>query len=128
MNNDNKFIYNYSAKEQKEVEQLRDKYLPKKENALTQMRKLDQKVCKKASIMSITIGFLSSLVFGIGMSCTMVWQETLFFPGIIIGSIGLLGICITMPLYQHILKTERTKIADQMLTLSKTFEQENRTV
>lgn len=124
MNKDEKFIFNYSAKQQKEIEQIREKYIPKKENTLDKMRRLDEKVSRKAAIITISEGMFGTLFLGIGMSCTMVWQSTMFIPGIFIGIIGLIGIGITFPLYNRIVKIERSKIAEQIILLSSEFENE----
>ena len=124
MNNNEKFVFNYSAKQQKEVEQIREKYMPRKENKLDEIRKLDEGVGVKATTITIIIGIISSLILGVGMCCTMVWQDTMFLPGVVIGIIGLLGIGITYPVYNFIIKKERSKIAEQIIKLSNEFESE----
>lgn len=125
MNKDEKFVYNYSAKQQKEVKEIRDKYLPKQEDKLDEMRKLDKTVTQKATMVAIAIGIISTLILGVGMCCTMVWQDTMFLPGVVIGIIGLIGIGVTMPIFHHSLKSQRRKIADEIIRLSKEFENEN---
>lgn len=125
MNNNEKFVFNYSAKQQKEVEQIREKYMPRKENKLDAIRKLDEGVGVKATTITIIIGIISSLILGVGMCCTMVWQDTMFLPGVVIGIIGLLGIGITYPVYNCIIKKERSKIAEQIIKLSNEFESEH---
>ncbi len=118
MSTNEKFVYSYSAKQQKEIEEIRAKYLPKTENKLDEMRKLDELVTKKATIMSIIIGLISTLLFGFGMCCILEWKQTMFLPGIIIGIIGLCGIGIAFPIYNYFLKKQRNKIAPKMLKLS----------
>lgn len=125
MNKNEKFVFNYSAKQQKEVEQIREKYIQKKENKLDEMRKLDGAVSRKATTITITVGIIYTLILGIGMCCTTVWQDTMFIPGIIIGTIGIIGIGTTVPMYNHIIKKERCKFAEQIIKLSNEFENEN---
>ena len=36
------FEYTYSAKQQQEIEKIRNKYLPKQESKMDQLRRLDQ--------------------------------------------------------------------------------------
>jgi len=40
-NNQNGFQYTYSAKEQAEIKNIRSKYIPKEENKMEQLRRLD---------------------------------------------------------------------------------------
>lgn len=113
-----KFTYKYSAKEYNEAKKIRDKYLPKKESKLEQLQKLDQSVTKKATTYAITFGVLSSLLLGIGLYFTIELEATRFVEGIIIGCIGILGICLVYPFYKKILTKERNKISNKILQLS----------
>lgn len=63
------FQYTYSAAEQEEVKRIRSKYLPKKENKMETLRRLD---AQRATIASIIIGVTGALILGLGMSCGMV--------------------------------------------------------
>lgn len=115
---ENKFTYKYSAKEYNEAKKIRDKYLPKKESKLEQLQKLDQSVNKNATAYAITFGVLSSLLLGIGLYFTIELEATRFVEGIIIGCIGILGICLVYPFYKKILTKERNKISNKILQLS----------
>lgn len=125
MNTNEKFVYSYSAKQQKEIEEIRSKYLPKKENKLDEIRKLDELVTKKATIISIAIGLISTLVFGFGLCCILEWRETMFIQGLVIGIFGVLGIVSAFPLYNIILRKQRSKIAHKILKLSDELMDEN---
>ena len=48
----------------------------------------------------------------------MVWAETLFIPGIIIGIVGIIGICAAYPLYVRITKKQREKLAPEIMRLA----------
>jgi len=48
----------------------------------------------------------------------MVWSDTLFIPGIIIGVVGIVGICAAYPLYQCVTKRRRDKLAPEILRLT----------
>jgi len=118
MNNDNSFEYTYSAKEQEELRKIREKYLPREENKLDQLRRLDAGVTKKGTAMALTLGILSCLVFGTGMSCCLVWAGALFFPGIAVGILGIAGMAMAYPLYNRVIRKERERIAPEILRLT----------
>lgn len=117
MENDT-FVYNYSAKEQAEIQNIRQKYLPKEEDKLEQLRRLDSSVSTKATVISIIVGVVGALIMGIGMCCTMVWDETLFIPGVVVGIIGIALIAAAYPLYNRTVKKERQRIAPEVLRLT----------
>lgn len=112
------FRFTYSAKEQEEIKKIRDKYIPKEENKMEQLRRLDRGVTRKGTIYSIIIGILGSLLLGLGMSCIMVWQGIWFIPGIIIGVIGMAIVAVTYPVYNIVTKREREKIAPEIIRLT----------
>lgn len=120
MNNsteNNTFQYTYSAKQQAEIETIRKKYAPptSTEDKMEQLRRLDAGVTRKATIYSIIIGLIGTLIMGIG---TMVGQSTLFIPGIIIGVIGIAVLSAAYPVFMKLLKKEREKIAPEILKLT----------
>ncbi len=116
--NNDSFQYNYVAKQQEEIKKIRQKYLPKEDASLEQLRSLDRSVTKPGAILSITVGILSTLLLGLGISCTTVWQDTLFLPGIGIGILGLLGMAAAYPLYRNITRKRREKLAPEILRLT----------
>lgn len=118
MNNDNTFEYTYSAKEREELLKIREKYLPKGESKLDQLRRLDASVTKKGTAAALTLGIISCLVLGTGMSCCLVWAGALFVPGILVGLLGIAGICMAYPLYTRTVRKERERIAPEILRLT----------
>ena len=117
-NKEETFEYTYSAKQQQEIENIRKKYLPKEEDKMEQLRRLDRSATKKGTVVSIILGTVSALILGVGMCCTMVWPETLFIPGIIVGIIGIAGVADAYPIYLSITRKERKKLAPQILKLT----------
>ena len=118
-NQENKtFQYTYSAREQEELKRIRSKYLPKEEDKMEQIRKLDSSVNKKATTYSLAVGMIGALIMGLGMSCCMVWQGKWFVPGIVIGVIGMGMVGMAYPIYGRTLKKERAKIAPEILRLT----------
>ena len=67
MEQSNVFSYQYSAKQNQEVEHIRRKYLPKEENKMETLRRLDTRVQTAGMIPSLCIGVIGCLIFGIGM-------------------------------------------------------------
>lgn len=112
------FSYTYSAKEQMEIKNIRQKYLPKEVDKMEQLRRLDQSAAKKGMSVSIGVGTIGAFLLGIGMCCAMVWMGMWFIPGIIIGVIGIALISAAYPLYVRITKKERERIAPEILRLA----------
>ena len=114
------FTYTYSAKEQEEIRRIRDKYAPptKEESSIEQLRRLDESATKGATVASLAVGIISALIMGFGMCCTMVWGETLFIPGVVIGIIGIAGVIAAYPIYTHMVKRKREKLAPEIMRLS----------
>ncbi len=116
--NNDKFEYSYSSTEQEEVRKIRDKYMPREEDKLIRLQKLDNAVTKKAAMMPIIVGVKGVLVMGTGMSFCIVWMDALMIPGIVIGLIGMMGVALAYPVYNMVLKKEREKNAPEILKLS----------
>ena len=114
------FTYTYSATQQEEIKRIREKYTPptQAENKMERLRKLDRDVTKPGLMAFLIVGIVSTLVMGFGMCCTMVWGENLFVPGIVIGVIGIIGICAAYPLYTCVTKRQRDKLAPEIMRLT----------
>lgn len=112
-----KFEFTYSAKEQAEINRIRKKYVTE-EDKMEQLRKLDACVTERATYVSIIVGVMGALIMGIGMCCAMVWQGLLFIPGIIIGIIGMAVLAMAYPIYQNVLQKEREKIEPEIIRLT----------
>ena len=112
------FEYTYSAPRQSEVQKIREKYLPREVTKLDQLRALDAGVTRRGTAVSLVHGILYALVLGLGMSCCLVWAESLFLPGVVIGCIGLAGVAATYPIYNHIVEQDRKKITPEILRLT----------
>lgn len=116
-NNNETFEYTYSAKQQEEIERIRRKYMPKENDKMALIRKLDRDVTKPGTIWSIVFGTIGCLLFGVGMCCTMVWADSLFVLGIVVGIIGMIFMGAAFPIYKKITEKERERIAPQILDL-----------
>ena len=114
------FNYTYSAAQQEEIRSIREKYTPptQEEDKMERLRKLDASATRPGTIVSLIVGIIGALIMGAGMSCIMVWGETMFVPGIIIGVIGRIGVIAAYPVYSHITKKQREKLAPEIMRLS----------
>ena len=115
------FTYTYSAKEQEEIKKIRGKYTPptKEETSMEQLRRLDESATKGATVVSLIVGIISALLFGVGMCCTMVpgWEQY-FIPGIAVGVVGIIGVLAAYPIYNHMVKRKRAELAPEIMRLS----------
>lgn len=118
MENKETFEYTYSAKEQEEINQIRKKYLPKEEDKMELLRKLDRDVTKPGTIKAIVVGVIGCLIFGAGMSLAMVWTDSLLVVGIVLGIIGMGIMALALPIYQKTTAKERERIAPEILRLT----------
>ncbi len=115
------FTYTYCAKEQEEIKKIRNKYAPpaKEETSMEQLRRLDASATRGAAVVSLIVGIISALLLGVGMCCTMVpgW-ETYFIPGVAVGVVGIAGVIAAYPIYTHMVKRKRAKLAPEIMRLS----------
>lgn len=112
------FEYTYCAKQQEEIQQIRKKYLPKEEDKLEQLRKLDQSVTRPGSICALVLGVIGCLVFGAGMSCALVWADSFLILGIVAGILGMAIMGAAYPVYCKVTAKQRERIAPQILALT----------
>ena len=63
MNQENTFRYEYSAEENKEIQEIRKKYLPKSESKLEELKRLDAQVQKSGMVEALCIGIISMLIY-----------------------------------------------------------------
>ena len=123
MENKEGFNYTYSAAQQQEVENIRKKYLPKKEDKMEQLRKLHAIPTQKAQAASLAVGITGALIMGTGMSLAMTeigaaLGSLAMVLGIAVGLVGMVLVVLAYPLYNWVLKKQREKIAPEILRLS----------
>lgn len=128
MDNKETFHYIYSGKEQNEIQAIRKKYTApeKAEDKMVQLRRLDAGVTQKATGVALIFGILGALLLGFGMSLAMtelgnmlgLSEGMVMIVGIIIGMIGIILVSVAYPLYNRIIKTERKKIAPEIIRLT----------
>ncbi len=110
------FEYTYSAPEQEEIRKIREKYLPKEENTLDKLRRLDAQAERPGMIWSLTCGIVGTLIFGTGLCCCLVWG--MYLAGILTGISGMAMLSAAYPVYVWLTKKQREKLAPQILALT----------
>lgn len=123
MDNNEKFEYTYSAKQQAELENIRKKYLPEEETKMDRLRRLDKSVTRPGTIFSIIIGIAGTLIMGFGMCMCLEWQQ--FVLGIIFGILGIAILAAAYPVFNKITQKQKEKIAPEILRLTEEIEREN---
>ena len=123
MENKEEFSFTYSAQQQKEIEAIRNKYLPKEADKMEQLRKLHAIPTQKAQAASLAVGIIGALIMGTGMSLAMTdigaaLGSLAMILGIAVGIVGMVLVALAYPLYNRVLKKQREKIAPEILRLS----------
>ena len=128
MKNEETFNYTYSAKEQEEIKAIREKYSApeKSEDKMEKLRRLDASVTQKATVVSLVLGIVGTLILGTGMSLAMtdigkivgLSLRVSLVVGILIGIVGIILVCVAYPAYNSIVKKERKRIAPEIIRLT----------
>lgn len=126
MENKETFRYTYSAREQEEIKAIRQKYAAKEEteDKMTQLRRLDGAVTRKATTASLILGIIGALIMGSGMSLIMtdigkaLGTSLALGLGIGVGIFGIVLVSLAYPVYNRIVRKEREKIAPEIIRLT----------
>lgn len=117
-----KFKYEYDApsqKEKDEIYRIRNKYTFDDNNndLYLKLKKLDNKVQNPPTIISITLGVIGILTFGLGITFFLEWQN-IWFIGIPFFILGLIIICFSYPIYKIIYKVQYNKYSNRIIELA----------
>lgn len=123
MDNNEKFEYTYSAKQQAELETIRKKYLPEEETKMDKLRRLDKSVTRQGTIISTIIGIAGTLIMGLGMCMCLEWSQ--FVWGIILGILGIAILAAAYPVFNKVTQKRKEKIAPEIFRLTEEIEREN---
>ena len=121
MNQDTTFIYRYSAKENKEVQEIRRKYLPREESKLEELKRLDEMVQNSGTMESLCAGIGGALVFGLGLCLAMqvIGSGVLMTAlGVLLGIVGMVSMIVAYPIYRKVFTNAKTKYAPRILELT----------
>lgn len=117
-----KFEYNYKApslEERKEIESIRRQYLPKSDHLgeLEMLKKLDGKVKNLPIAISLSVGIIGLLFFGLAMTFFLEWQH-LWYLGIPSGVVGIILMLAAYPIYNKLLLKLKNKYGSTIIDLS----------
>ena len=121
------FTYTYSAQENKEIQEIRKKYLPQVESKFDELKRLDAQVQNSGMVESLSVGIGGALIFGLGMCLAMQVLGTgivMMILGILIGLIGMTGMLVAHPVYCKKKKKAKEKLAPRILELTEELYQE----
>lgn len=119
--NQETFIYSYSAKENKEIQEIRSKYLPREESKLDELKRLDSTVQSSGMIESLCLGIGGALIFGLGLCLAMqvIGEGVIAIAlGVLLGIIGTAGMIAAYPIYRKIFNRTKAKLAPRILELT----------
>lgn len=118
MENVQNFNYSYSAKRNKEVETIRNKYIVKEETKLERLQRLDREVSEAGLIQSLAVGIIGSLIFGTGMCFgldALAGADWLTLAFAIPGALVMLA---AYPIYKLIHGKVKAKLVPEILKLT----------
>ena len=109
------------------AESIAKEYAPRETSSLVALRKLDRKAKMPATIFTYTLGILSALVFGTGMSLSMqvIGDGVLWIAvGLVLGVLGMIGCGINYPIYVKMLEKGKKKYAFEIVELARQIAEE----
>ena len=106
------------------AQKIRAQYMEKESTELDELRRLDAKVKRPASVFAYIFGSVSAVIMGAGMSLVMtdigatVGIDNGMPVGITVGIVGLVMALLTYPMYKGILNSRKKKYSAEILELS----------
>lgn len=119
--NQDTFIYSYSAKENKEIQEIRSKYLPREESKLDELKRLDSTVQNSGVLESLCLGIGGALIFGLGLCLAMqvIGESVIAIAlGVLLGIIGTAGMIVAYPIHRKIFNRTKAKLTPRILELT----------
>ncbi len=106
------------------VQKIRTQYTEKSHTELDELKELDRKAKRPATVFSYIFGSISALIMGCGMSFVMTDIGSKLgivesIPiGIVVGCIGLIMSIINYHIYKKMLASGREKYAERIIRIS----------
>lgn len=124
-----KFEFKYSApdeKERAEIKNIRSRYEDKTEfeSKLERLRKLDGIVKNVPKAISISLGIIGVLIFGLGLS--MILEFNMAMWGVIVAIIGVVPTVLAYPINKVALKALKGKYGEEILKITEELLGENK--
>lgn len=112
------FSYTYSAVTNREVQEIRKRYIPKKESKFEELKRLDRQVQTSGIIQSLSIGIVGFLLFGLGVCMTIRIVGKSILLGVLFGLVGTAIMLVAYPVYRFILSKTKEKLVPRILELT----------
>ena len=112
------FTYNYSAVRNKEVESIRNKYIPREETKLERLKRLDRKAQNAGTVEGLCLGVIGVLVFGIGICIMLGALDGPFILSYLCCTAGIALMLPAYPVYRYLSKKVKTALTPEILKLS----------
>ena len=109
------------------AEAIAKDYAPKDNSKIVALKKLDKRAKLPATVFTYTVGIISSLIVGTGMSLAMqaIGSGTVaVIAGIIIGIIGFVLCGVNYPIYKRLLERGKSKYAYEIVELAREISEE----
>ena len=122
-NKNNTFEYSYSApteEEKREIASIRRQYeavLDSPQSKFVRLKALDAKVKNTATCVSLILGVVGILVFGLGLTLVLEWEQLVW--GIVVMLVGSVPTALAYPVYGLLLRKGKKKYGGEILRLSK---------
>lgn len=118
MEQQNAFSYTYSASENQEVLNIRNKYLPREESKLEELKRLDKLVQSSGMVESLSIGVVGCLIFGLGLCLAMEVIGSAVWLGILLGIIGTGVMLLAYPVNRKLFAKAKQAYVPRILELT----------
>ena len=105
-----------NAQDQKKAESIRRQYIPREDDKIEQLQKLDNKVKTPGKVVASILGVVGALVMGSGMALVMVWENMTM--GLALSIPGLIVALLAFPVYALITNSRKKKFASEIIRLS----------
>lgn len=112
------FSYTYSAAANKEVQEIRKRYMPKEESKFEELKRLDRQVQTSGIIQSLSVGIIGFLLFGLGVCMTVKIVGESIILGVLLGLAGSAAMLFAYPIYRSIFSKTKEKLVPRILELT----------
>ena len=117
MDQQNSFSYTYNAQENREILEIRKKYLPEPESKLEELKRLDGTVRSAGVVEALCAGIGGCLVFGLGMCLAMGVIGQAVWLGIVLGAVGAGAMLCAFPVYRKAFQKAKARYSPRILEL-----------
>lgn len=108
--------FNATAQDQKKAEDIRRQYIPREDNKIEQLQRLDSKVKTPGKVVASILGVVGALVMGSGMALVMVWEN--MTVGLALSIPGMIVALLAFPAYAVITNSRKKKYASEIMRIS----------